>query len=69
MAIRWFNWVRFIVERPGQEALEHERRWPPLSELPKPGDDVEIPEMQLTGNVTRVVRSGAKLYKVFVVKD
>lgn len=69
MAIRLFNWVRFIVERPGDSDLEHEQRWPPFSDLPKEGDLIEVPELQLTGQVARVVRAGSRLFKVFVVKD
>lgn len=69
MAIRLFSWVRFIVERPGDSDLEHEQRWPPFSDLPKIGDVIEVPELQLIGKVARVVRVGSKLFKVFVVKD
>jgi len=65
---RMLNAVRFIVERPGKEDLEYERRWV-FSELPKVGDHIEVERLNVTGEVMKVVRAGAKLTKVFVKPD
>ena len=65
MAFRLFNWVRFIVIRDGMH-LEHQRRWPPFCDLPQVGEEIEVKELRITGKVTRTIRSGSKLLKVYV---
>ncbi len=66
MAFRLFNWVLFIVEREGASDIHYERRWPPLCELPKVGEYIEVSRLKTTGKVTKVIRSGSRLLKVYI---